>query len=110
MTEVHWQGLVRTAESGGRRSRTLRPQEDGDESVQVQAKTATIPDPDRPGETRRFLQIRWWTEESEAWSHLLIDVDFPALAGVRSVGHGRTESGSWKACSDSFYDATGIRL
>jgi hypothetical protein len=57
-----------------------------------------------------FLQIRWWTEDSESWSHLLVDVDYPALAGVRSVGHARTETESWTAYSDSFYDATGIRL
>jgi hypothetical protein len=108
MTEVRWDGLVRTAENGGRRSRTLRPKDVNDESVQVQAKVATISGGDADGD--RYLQIRWWTEESESWTHLLIDPGYPGLAAVQSVGHGRTETESWARCSESFFDATGIKL
>jgi hypothetical protein len=108
MSEVQWEGLVRTRENGSRRSRTLRPQAEGDESAQVQAKVATIIGGGKDG--RRFMQVRWWTEESESWTHMITDTRRPGLAGIQSVGHGRTEAESWKQCADSFFESTGIRL
>jgi hypothetical protein len=98
-----WHGLVRSPESGGRRSRTLR---DDAESAQVQAKLTTVTDPKTDDESR-ILQIRFWTEEG-GWNHLVIDPNLPGLPGLVAIGYGRTESDSWEMAREHALDGYGI--
>jgi hypothetical protein len=101
MSKVVYRGLVRTPENGGRRSRTLKLDDD---SAQVQAKEAHLPEEDE-----RFLQLRYYTEES-AWTHQVIDPARPGLAGIIAVGYGDTEVESWEMARKAMLDTTGIEL
>src|SRR5437764_918437 len=101
MSKVVYRGLVRTPENGGRRSRTLKLDDD---SAQVQGKEARLPDEDE-----RYLQLRYCTAES-GWTHQVIDPTRPGLAGIVAVGYGDTEVESWEMAREAFLDATGIEL
>jgi hypothetical protein len=101
MSDVVYRGLVRTPENGGRRSRTLKLDDD---SAQVQAKEGRLPD----GEGR-FLQVRYWTEEG-GWTHQVIDPVRPGLAGIIAVGYGDSEAASWEMARTAAYDTTGVEL
>jgi hypothetical protein len=101
-TSVEWRGLVRTKETGSRRSRTLK---DDEGTAQVQAKLADVDG----GEQSRYLQIRYWTEES-GWTHQVIDPSYPGLAGVIAVGYGETETESWQVARQQVLDAYGVEL
>ncbi len=100
-----WHGLFRSPENGGRRSRTLR---DDDETAQVQAKLTTVTDPKTDDESR-ILQIRFWTEEG-SWNHLVIDPNGPGLAGLVAVGYGRTETESWEMARKHALEGYGLDL
>src|SRR5215211_5186023 len=93
--EVQYTGLCRTPENGGRRSRTLRLDDD---TAQVQAKEAKLLDPPRSDDEgpSRYLQLRYWTAEA-GWTHLVIDPRYAGIAGIVSVGHDEvTEHDSWE--------------
>jgi hypothetical protein len=100
-----WYGLVRSPESGGRQSRTLR--NDG-ETAQVQAKVAAIAAADGI-DLGRMLQLRFWTEEG-GWNHIVIDPDRPGLAGIVAVGYGGKETESWDMARQGALDGYNIEL
>ena len=86
-----WYGLVRSPESGGRRSRTLR--NDG-ETAQVQAKVAAMAQADGT-DLGRVLQLRFWTQEG-GWNHTLTARGWPA-SWPSATATRRRSPGIWAA-------------
>src|SRR4051812_16237111 len=102
MPEVKYRGLMRTAENGSRRSRTLMLD---DESAQVQAKEAHLVATDD-----RYLQVRYWTEEA-GWTHLVVDPTCSGLASVIAIGYDDThEDKSWDMAKAAARDTAGVEL
>lgn len=99
-----WRGFIRTKESGGRRSRTLKLH---DGSGQVQAKEAR-----REIETlkERFFQVRWWAEETDCWTHLVVDPKKKGLDSIVAVGCDHNEKVSWEQARQAAKSARGIEL
>ena len=105
-TTVAWRGLVRTPENGSRRSRTLRLDDD---SAQVQAKAATVTET-HSGEQTRYLQVRYWTEETQRWTHQVIDPALCGIASIIAVGYGDTEGESWAMARKHVLDTYEVEL
>lgn len=102
MSDVKYRGLMRTAENGSRRSRTLMLD---DASAQVQAKEARIVATDG-----RYLQVRYWTEEA-GWTHLVVDPSCSGLASIIAIGYDQThEDQSWKMAKTAARDTAGVEL
>jgi hypothetical protein len=101
MKKVTWRSFLRTKENGGRRSRTLQLE---DQSGQLQGKEARVED------GPRLFQVRWWAEETDAWTHLIVDPTKTGLDAISSVGTGHTEPESWEMARAAFKASRGIEL
>lgn len=99
--DISWRSFMRTKESGGRRSRTLKLDDD---SGQLQGKEARVDN------GLRFFQVRWWTKETDSWTHLVIDPTKKGLDAVAAVGSGRQEPESWDQARAAFKASRGIEL
>ena len=102
MSDVKYRGLMRTAENGSRRSRTLML-DDG--TAQVQAKEARI-----IATSNRYLQVRYWTEEA-GWTHLVVDPSCSGMASIIAVGYDDShEDKSWDMAKAAARDTAGVEL
>ena len=93
---------MRTKESGGRRSRTLKPGDDSGD--QLQGKAAQVQD------GPRFFQPRWFTEAADMWTHLVVDPERSGLDAIVAIGTGRTEPESWEMARAMLKASRGIEL
>src|SRR3954453_8159847 len=98
---ISWRSFMRTKESGGRPSRTLKLD---DSSAQLQGKEARL------AGGPRFLQVRWWTEESDAWTPLVIDPTKTGLDAIAAAGTGKHEPDSWEQARAAFKASRNIEL